>query len=193
MTEVEIPSHYKALVYDKPGEISTKIETLETPKPGVGEVLINLTHSGVCHSDQAVMCNRWWVCQTRSDNRWWMTGHGYQHQHKYVLHEDQSSDWQVAGRTSRGSWRCWKSRCFRLRNWEFQCQDRWSCWYQVDGICLWKLYTLSVGEYWNEEILSVLTWFRAETLAAWMARSLDTILLEHCKSSEDISELTWQN
>lgn len=47
------------IVYDKPGEISTKIETIETPKPGVGEVLINLTHSGVCHSDQAVMCNRW--------------------------------------------------------------------------------------------------------------------------------------
>ena len=59
MAAVDIPSHYKALVYDKPGEISTKLETLETPKPGVGEVLINLTHSGVCHSDQAVMCNRW--------------------------------------------------------------------------------------------------------------------------------------
>lgn len=40
--KTEIPSHYKAIVYDKPGEISTKIETLETPKPGVGEVLINL-------------------------------------------------------------------------------------------------------------------------------------------------------
>jgi len=59
MAEVEVPTHHKALVYDKPGEISTKIETIETPKPGVGEVLINLTHSGVCHSDQAVMCNRW--------------------------------------------------------------------------------------------------------------------------------------
>lgn len=57
--DVQIPSHHKAIVYDKPGEISTKIETIETPKPGVGEVLINLTHSGVCHSDQAVMCNRW--------------------------------------------------------------------------------------------------------------------------------------
>lgn len=59
MTEVQVPTHHKALVYDKPGEISTKIETIETPKPGVGEVLINLTHSGVCHSDQAVMTNRW--------------------------------------------------------------------------------------------------------------------------------------
>lgn len=59
MTEVQIPTHHKALVYDNPGHISTKIETIETPKPGVGEVLINLTHSGVCHSDQAVMTNRW--------------------------------------------------------------------------------------------------------------------------------------
>lgn len=57
--DVKVPSHHKAIVYDKPGEISTKVETIETPKPGVGEVLINLTHSGVCHSDQAVMCNRW--------------------------------------------------------------------------------------------------------------------------------------
>lgn len=59
MAEVQIPTHHKAVVYDKPGEISTKVETIETPKPGVGEVLINLTHSGVCHSDQAVMTNRW--------------------------------------------------------------------------------------------------------------------------------------
>ena len=59
MATVEVPTHYKAIVYDKPGSISTKIETLETPKPGVNEVLVNLTHSGVCHSDQAVMCNRW--------------------------------------------------------------------------------------------------------------------------------------
>src|ERR1700761_4615299 len=59
MAEVQVPSQHKAIVYDKPGSISTKIETIDTPKPGVGEVLINLTHSGVCHSDQAVMCNRW--------------------------------------------------------------------------------------------------------------------------------------
>ena len=39
---VEIPKKHKALVYDKPGEISTKIEEIDTPEPGVGEVLINL-------------------------------------------------------------------------------------------------------------------------------------------------------
>ena len=32
----------KALVYDKPGTISTKIEELDVPEPGPGQVLINL-------------------------------------------------------------------------------------------------------------------------------------------------------
>jgi len=40
--EVEIPKKYKAAVYDKPGTVSTKIEELETPEPGAGEILINL-------------------------------------------------------------------------------------------------------------------------------------------------------
>ncbi len=76
----EIPKHHKACVYDEPGKISTKIETLVTPEPGPGEVLINLyvpissrysptidkkslltlrssTHSGICHSDLGVMEN----------------------------------------------------------------------------------------------------------------------------------------
>lgn len=78
----EIPKQFKACVYDEPGKISTKIETLQTPVPGHGEVLINLyvlvlvspqysrtndrililnidsrTHSGVCFSDMAVMEN----------------------------------------------------------------------------------------------------------------------------------------
>lgn len=42
MAAPEIPKKYKALVYDKPGSISTKIEELEMPEPGAGEVLINL-------------------------------------------------------------------------------------------------------------------------------------------------------
>jgi len=55
----EIPKKYKAVVYDAPGSISTKIETLDMPEPGAGEVLVNLTHSGVCHSDLGVMINTW--------------------------------------------------------------------------------------------------------------------------------------
>jgi propanol-preferring alcohol dehydrogenase len=77
MASTDLPKKYKAAVYDKPGSISTKIEELDMPVPGPGEVLINLyvphshiipthlsnsnarTHSGVCHSDMGVMMNSW--------------------------------------------------------------------------------------------------------------------------------------
>lgn len=42
MGDVQIPKKHKAIVYDKPGSISTKIEELDVPEPGPGEVLINL-------------------------------------------------------------------------------------------------------------------------------------------------------
>lgn len=42
MGSIDIPKKYKALVYDKPGSISTKIEELDTPEPGTGEILVNL-------------------------------------------------------------------------------------------------------------------------------------------------------
>ncbi|KAL8731737.1 MAG: hypothetical protein Q9166_003184 [cf. Caloplaca sp. 2 TL-2023] len=48
---VEIPKQYRAAVYDEPGKISTKVETLDTPEPGPGEVLINL--------DLGIMENSW--------------------------------------------------------------------------------------------------------------------------------------
>jgi len=38
----DIPKKYKAVVYDKPGTISTKIEELDTPEPGPGDVLVRL-------------------------------------------------------------------------------------------------------------------------------------------------------
>jgi len=59
MAVVEIPKTHKAAVYDKPGTISTKIELVDTPEPGPGEVLVHLTHSGVCHSDIGVMTCSW--------------------------------------------------------------------------------------------------------------------------------------
>ncbi|EME88239.1 uncharacterized protein MYCFIDRAFT_184987 [Pseudocercospora fijiensis CIRAD86] len=59
MASVDIPKKYKAVIYDEPGKVSTKVVELDTPEPGPGEVLINLTHSGVCHSDLGVMTNRW--------------------------------------------------------------------------------------------------------------------------------------
>ncbi|KAF2151793.1 GroES-like protein [Myriangium duriaei CBS 260.36] len=54
-----LPAKYKAAVYDKPGSLSTKIVELDMPEPGPGEVLIRLTHSGVCHSDMGIMTNSW--------------------------------------------------------------------------------------------------------------------------------------
>jgi len=42
MTSPEIPKKHKALIYDEPGKVSTKIVELDTPEPGAGEVLINL-------------------------------------------------------------------------------------------------------------------------------------------------------
>lgn len=41
-TVVTIPSSYKGAVYDKPGELSTRIVELETPSPATGEVLVKL-------------------------------------------------------------------------------------------------------------------------------------------------------
>jgi len=32
-----IPKQYKAAVYNEPGKISTKIETVDMPEPGPGE------------------------------------------------------------------------------------------------------------------------------------------------------------
>ncbi|KIW45114.1 uncharacterized protein PV06_03528 [Exophiala oligosperma] len=56
---MDIPATYKAVVFDRPGEISTKVVELETPKPGPGEVLVRLTKSGVCASDLEIMIDAW--------------------------------------------------------------------------------------------------------------------------------------
>jgi hypothetical protein len=54
-----IPKKHKAAVYDKPGTLSIKVTEIDTPEPAQGEVLVRLTHSGVCHSDYGVMMNAW--------------------------------------------------------------------------------------------------------------------------------------
>ncbi|KAF3481771.1 alcohol dehydrogenase [Arthroderma uncinatum] len=59
MTSPEIPAQAKAMVYDKPGSVSTKLTMVDVPEPGTGQVLVNLTHSGVCHSDLSVMTSGW--------------------------------------------------------------------------------------------------------------------------------------
>ncbi|KAI1852995.1 hypothetical protein JX265_012884 [Neoarthrinium moseri] len=52
------PTH-NAIVYDSPGTVSLKVAKVSTPTPGSGQVLLRLSHSGVCHSDFAVMTNAW--------------------------------------------------------------------------------------------------------------------------------------
>ncbi|KAA8642103.1 hypothetical protein EYZ11_001226 [Aspergillus tanneri] len=59
MAEIEIPKKQKAVIYDNPGTISTRVVELDVPEPGVGQVLINLTNSGICHSDFGIMTNTW--------------------------------------------------------------------------------------------------------------------------------------
>ncbi|KAL4893146.1 chaperonin 10-like protein [Aspergillus ambiguus] len=54
-----IPKTHKAVVYDKPGEVSTGIVDIITPAPGPGQVLVKITHSGICHSDLSLMTNAW--------------------------------------------------------------------------------------------------------------------------------------
>ncbi|KAJ5291868.1 hypothetical protein N7478_001119 [Penicillium angulare] len=59
MAAPEIPKKQKAVIYDQPGTVSTKVVEIDVPEPKSGEVLINLTHSGVCHSDLGIMTNTW--------------------------------------------------------------------------------------------------------------------------------------
>jgi len=59
MSSPQIPKQHKACVYDNPGTLSVKVQQVDTPAPGPGEVLVNLTHSGVCHSDFGIMMNSW--------------------------------------------------------------------------------------------------------------------------------------
>lgn len=37
-----LPTKYKAVVYDEPGKISTKVVELDIPEPAAGDVLIKL-------------------------------------------------------------------------------------------------------------------------------------------------------
>lgn len=37
-----IPKKHRAMVYDKPGSVSTKLAEIDTPEPGAGEVLVKM-------------------------------------------------------------------------------------------------------------------------------------------------------
>ncbi|KAK3327024.1 alcohol dehydrogenase [Cercophora scortea] len=53
--EVPLPTHHKALTYTNPGEISIALTSVPTPRPGPGQVLVKITHSGVCSSDHGLL------------------------------------------------------------------------------------------------------------------------------------------
>ncbi|KAF9886956.1 hypothetical protein FE257_010697 [Aspergillus nanangensis] len=54
---MEIPKTHKAVVYKSPGTLVTEVIDVETPQPSRDEVLVRLTHSGVCHTDLAFLMN----------------------------------------------------------------------------------------------------------------------------------------
>ncbi|KAI0197667.1 alcohol dehydrogenase-like protein [Astrocystis sublimbata] len=58
MAVPDIPKTHKACIYDKVGSCSIAIKDVPTPEPGPGEVLVKLTHSGICHSDYSIMTNQ---------------------------------------------------------------------------------------------------------------------------------------
>lgn len=48
-----------AAVYDKPGSISVAVKEIAVPTPAHGQVLVEMSHSGVCHSDLHLMTRDW--------------------------------------------------------------------------------------------------------------------------------------
>ncbi|KAI1328902.1 alcohol dehydrogenase-like protein [Xylariaceae sp. FL0255] len=50
---------HKACVYSNPGKVEIELRDVSTPEPGPNEVLVKLTHSGVCHSDFGIMMQSW--------------------------------------------------------------------------------------------------------------------------------------
>lgn len=39
----DLPTSYKACVFDQPGQISTRVVDIDMPEPGPGEVLVDLS------------------------------------------------------------------------------------------------------------------------------------------------------
>jgi NADPH:quinone reductase-like Zn-dependent oxidoreductase len=68
----DLPQKYKAIIYDAPGKVSTKVVELDMPEPGPGEILVNISHSGVCHSDLGVMvrCVLIEITASQTARRW---------------------------------------------------------------------------------------------------------------------------
>jgi propanol-preferring alcohol dehydrogenase len=57
MTQFVVPKRAKAIIYSNPGTTATEIIDVDVPEPQAGEILINITHSGVCHTDYSLITN----------------------------------------------------------------------------------------------------------------------------------------
>lgn len=54
MSDFTVPRQAKAIIYSNPGTTATKIIDIDVPEPQAGEVLVHITHSGVCHTDYSL-------------------------------------------------------------------------------------------------------------------------------------------
>jgi propanol-preferring alcohol dehydrogenase len=57
MAHFTVPNRAKAIIYSNPGTTATEIIDVDVPEPQAGEVLLNITHSGVCHTDCSIITN----------------------------------------------------------------------------------------------------------------------------------------
>ena len=59
-----VPDTNLAAVYDSPGSISVAIKHIAVPEVGHGQILVEMSHSGVCHSDLHLMTKDWpWMAE----------------------------------------------------------------------------------------------------------------------------------
>jgi alcohol dehydrogenase, propanol-preferring len=43
MAAVQTPARHRAIFYDQPGQLGTKVVEVDTPKPGFGDVTVQMT------------------------------------------------------------------------------------------------------------------------------------------------------
>ncbi|OAL36775.1 hypothetical protein AYO20_03830 [Fonsecaea nubica] len=54
MSDFTVPKKAKAIIYSNPGTTATEIIDVDVPEPQDGEILVRITHSGVCHTDYSL-------------------------------------------------------------------------------------------------------------------------------------------
>jgi propanol-preferring alcohol dehydrogenase len=66
--EAAIPNVQRAITVKSPGPAaSVEIKTIPVPEPGINDVLIRLSHTGVCHGDISLMYGDWEAVGLRPD------------------------------------------------------------------------------------------------------------------------------